>query len=287
MGRPWMDFAMLRDRASFATVLARYGIVPARLTGQVTVLCPFHDDRQPSLSIHMERKLFHCFACQAQGDILDFVARLEQVTLREAAGIVAVCCALPPEERMVKQGYRVTAVSTAGTDVPCRAIDLDPAHPYLRNRGLTPALIETFGLGYCNSGRLAGRIGIPLHSPDGSTLLGYAGRWAEDPVPDGVPRYLMPRGFRKNALLFNYLRVQAANHLVIVEGLFVDHDQLGIAPGFACPLRLVETVTLRGKTLPLYPWVPVRGVDTEDWEYVRNAAICDRQSLGKAVTLPD
>ena len=50
MGRPWVDFATLRDRASFAAVLARYNIVPARLTGQVTVLCPFHDDRQPSLS---------------------------------------------------------------------------------------------------------------------------------------------------------------------------------------------------------------------------------------------
>ncbi len=81
MAGPWMDFALIRERADFTTILAHYGIAPACLQGQISVLCPFHDDRQPSLSVNLERKLFHCFACQAKGDIFDFVAKIERVSL--------------------------------------------------------------------------------------------------------------------------------------------------------------------------------------------------------------
>lgn len=45
-------------------------------------LCPFHDDHTPSLKLD-ER--FHCFGCQADGDVIDFTARLFGLSLREAA----------------------------------------------------------------------------------------------------------------------------------------------------------------------------------------------------------
>jgi len=59
---------------------------------------------------------------------------------------------------------------------------------------------------------------IPIHSPDGARILAYSGRWAHDDVPKDVPRYLLPRGFPKSEVLFNYHRVLEAGHLVIVEG---------------------------------------------------------------------
>jgi DNA primase len=100
MAEPWMDFVLIRERADFATILARYDIALARLQGQISVLCPFHDDRRPSLSVNLDRKLFHCFACQAKGDILDFVARIERISLPEAAGVVARCCDIPLEGQL-------------------------------------------------------------------------------------------------------------------------------------------------------------------------------------------
>ena len=100
----------------------------------------------------------------------------------------------------------------------CCSATLDPAHRYLLDRGLTPELIEVFGLGFCSHGRLRDRVCIPIHSPDGAKFLAYSGRWASDDVPDGIPRYLMPRGFKKSEVLFNYHRVVGAQHLVIVEG---------------------------------------------------------------------
>jgi hypothetical protein len=56
------------------------------------------------------------------------------------------------------------------------SLHLDPAHPYLRERGLSDEDIETFGLGLASRGVMAGRIAIPIHDELGQ-LVAYAGRW--------------------------------------------------------------------------------------------------------------
>jgi DNA primase len=44
-------------------------------------LCPFHDDRQPSLVVTPERNIWHCLgACQAGGSVIDWVMRAEGVS---------------------------------------------------------------------------------------------------------------------------------------------------------------------------------------------------------------
>jgi len=35
-------------------------------------LCPFHEDKNPSLSIDMETGVYHCFGCEASGDVFSF-----------------------------------------------------------------------------------------------------------------------------------------------------------------------------------------------------------------------
>ena len=44
------------------------------------VVCPFHDDRNPSMKVD---RRFHCFGCQADGDVIDFAARLFDLNLKE------------------------------------------------------------------------------------------------------------------------------------------------------------------------------------------------------------
>ena len=39
--------------------------------------CPFHGDKHPSMKVDNR---FHCFACQADGDVIDFVGRLFQLS---------------------------------------------------------------------------------------------------------------------------------------------------------------------------------------------------------------
>ena len=235
-----IDFAAVRDQASFSTILDRYGIAHESRRRQISVLCPFHKDTRPSLSVNLDAKVFNCFACDAEGDILDFVAKMEKVSIVDGTKLVADWFGIPIEApSSARNCARKSARSKGGvaTPLPERrsnptasfdAIDkankprpyelpLDVEHEYLAKRGLTTELIETFGLGYCDRGFLHGRVAIPLHSPRG-VLIGYAGRWASDALPGRTQKYLLPPGFKKRSVLFNYHRAAGGRHLVIVEG---------------------------------------------------------------------
>ena len=45
--------------------------------------CPFHDDKNPSMKLNEE--YFYCFGCGATGDVIDFTARLYNLSPKEAA----------------------------------------------------------------------------------------------------------------------------------------------------------------------------------------------------------
>ena len=53
-----------------------------RVNRQGMAICPFHNDKNPSMKVDMR---FHCFACQADGDAVDFVSRLFGLPSKEAA----------------------------------------------------------------------------------------------------------------------------------------------------------------------------------------------------------
>ena len=80
-----MTFADLKTEYPIAEVVARYVEIKEKgsyLLGR----CPFHDDRgRPNMAVFPRTNTFKCFACGAMGDILDFVARIEDVPAAEAA----------------------------------------------------------------------------------------------------------------------------------------------------------------------------------------------------------
>lgn len=45
------------------------------------ICCPFHADRDPSMKVDTR---FHCFGCGADGDVIDFTAKLFQLSFRQA-----------------------------------------------------------------------------------------------------------------------------------------------------------------------------------------------------------
>jgi DNA primase len=219
-----LDFAEVKERANFEQILRHYGIKIAGRGKQRTVLCPFHQDRKPSLSISLERKVFHCFGCGASGSVLDFVARIENVSIRDAAARVEEICGVG-SKAFHSQPYgtkRETIQSNGGKNpYGCRPLpfklELDSSHPYLLTRGITRELAAEFGLGYCGQGDMKGRVCIPIHDECG-VFVGCNGRWASDDIPQGVAKYLLPRGFEKRRVLFGLHRVIGAERLALVEG---------------------------------------------------------------------
>ncbi|MFH2059836.1 MAG: CHC2 zinc finger domain-containing protein [Pseudomonadota bacterium] len=47
-------------------------------------LCPFHNDKNPSLSITPSKNEWHCFGCGKGGDVIRFVELFDQVDFKEA-----------------------------------------------------------------------------------------------------------------------------------------------------------------------------------------------------------
>jgi hypothetical protein len=69
--------------------------LPLRPSGQDFVArCPFHDDQNPSFVVFPATQSFYCFGCQAHGDVLTFLMRVEHLTFQEA---LAVCRRLSPK----------------------------------------------------------------------------------------------------------------------------------------------------------------------------------------------
>lgn len=76
-------FEAVKQSVSTRQAAEMYGLKVKR---NGMVLCPFHNDKNPSMKVD---KRFHCFACQADGDVIDFVSKLFGIGLKEAANKLA------------------------------------------------------------------------------------------------------------------------------------------------------------------------------------------------------
>src|SRR5437764_8029178 len=94
MPQTYIDFAFVKEHASFEAVLTHYNLQKIRSGDQWAVLCPFHRERKPSCKIHPQKKVFHCFGCEERGNVLEFVAKIEgdEADLRAAAVKLAEIC---------------------------------------------------------------------------------------------------------------------------------------------------------------------------------------------------
>lgn len=86
-------FEAVKQSVTTRQAAERYGVRVGR-TGMC--VCPFHDDKNPSMKVD---RRFHCFGCQADGDVIDFVSRLENVSPKEAALMLAQDFSIPYEDR--------------------------------------------------------------------------------------------------------------------------------------------------------------------------------------------
>jgi DNA primase len=176
-------------------------------------LCPFHHEKSPSFSISPERQRYHCFGCGADGDIFGFVMKYENMEFGEALRMLAEKAGVelkhenPAEYRFTGLLYDLNAQAK---DFYKKQLFAAPiVKQYLAERGLTPATIEEFELGWApnepeglsmhllNSGsapqdllqaglsiktergmmldRFRGRVMFPIHNHLGK-VVGFTGR---------------------------------------------------------------------------------------------------------------
>lgn len=239
-------------------LLEQYGVEMKAKGSQWQGFCPLptHEGKgkSPSFSVNVERNIWKCFSCGAQGNVIDFAARMEGLDpdnpaeFRKAALLLQeryLAGAPAPEAKTEAPAEDTAEDETASEEetadekrnvVINAPLDfalkrLDPTHPYLlEKRGLRPETVEYFGLGYCSKGLMAGRIAIPIHDATGN-LVGYAGRLVDDEaIDEDHPKYRFPSTrerdgalyeFRKGLFIYNGFRIVApVKDLVVVEGFF-------------------------------------------------------------------
>ncbi len=220
--RGWVDFGAVKQAVSLEAVLRHYQVPGLRKRGhQLVGRCPIHrGQRDDSFRASLSKNAFHCFPCQAGGNVLNFVAAMEKCSIRQAALWLQrwFSVGAPGEGRSVPKGELVREKEGRNPSLPFVLTGLDHAHPYLVERGIDPATAVEFGVGfYARSGLLSGRVVIPIANARGQTVA-YAGR----ALDDGLPKYKLPTGFRKAWELFNLHRAAAtgSHTVIVVEGYF-------------------------------------------------------------------
>ncbi len=122
-------------------------------------LCPFHNDRNPSLNVIPAKQIFHCFVCGTGGDVLSFVQKYHKMEFREALEYLAERAGITltphkPSASDAPAGPRradVLSASAVAADF-FRLILNHPEHGKLARetiarRGIAPDMVERFMLG--------------------------------------------------------------------------------------------------------------------------------------------
>ena len=155
------DFAQtLKQQADIVRIVGGY--ISLRKSGaqNYSGLCPFHKEKSPSFSVHAARQFYHCFGCQASGDVFSFVQKIENITFPEAVRAVAQKLGVP----LPKQSFSTEAEAK---DAKLRTVLLEiheracgffqeclrrpegaRAREYLAGRGLNEETIRQFRIGF-------------------------------------------------------------------------------------------------------------------------------------------
>ncbi len=150
----------LKQQADIVRIVGDY--VKLRKSGaqNYSGLCPFHDEKTPSFSVHATRQFYHCFGCGASGDVLSFVQKIENITFPETVRLIAQKLGIPmpkvefssPEEaRSAKIRMALLDVherATAFFQQCLRGSEGANAREYLKSRGLDAETIARFRIGY-------------------------------------------------------------------------------------------------------------------------------------------
>lgn len=253
----FIDFKAVKSAITMEQILVHYGLLDRfkRNGDSLSGPCPIHRGDSPNqFRVSTSKNIWNCFSkCKRGGNTLDFIARMENVSIHGAALKAIDWFSLDPDAMSAtteENGERPSAprkndkhpaespksdakpqpaarpVSTPENGTPNKPLQfrldkLVHEHPYFGVRGISLQTLVDFGAGYCTKGMMAERIAIPIHNPEGQ-VVAYAGRYPGEP-PEDAPKYKLPQGFKKSLELFNIdraLKEPPEVTLVIVEGFF-------------------------------------------------------------------
>lgn len=148
----------IRQKLDVADVISGYMQLKPAGSGSFKGLCPFHAERTPSFHVSRERQIWHCFGCDKGGDIFSFVMELEGMTFPEVLKLLGARAGVvipelrPTPQHVVDAKESLVQIHATAQKFYAAVLREHPeaaeARAYLTERGITPELIEKFGIGY-------------------------------------------------------------------------------------------------------------------------------------------
>jgi DNA primase len=180
----------LKSTVDITVLFNHFGVKLTQKGKSYVALCPWHDDKTPSLSVDKIKGLYNCFGCGESGDIftltekmkgIDFSKALEY--LKQFQGSVPILSAALPPEKQSPQNKPVLVNKNTKSEpkeqADVNASKLEPAHPkesisltnvadyyhkgllasakaqeYLSNRGISNETISRFKIGFSDGSLL-------------------------------------------------------------------------------------------------------------------------------------
>ena len=144
------------DRTDIVALIESY-LTLKRQGRNMVGLCPFHLEDTPSFSVSPDKQMFYCFGCQKGGNAISFVMEYEHLSFVEAVEKLAnrVGVTLPKREmtegqkKVYDEKRRLKEINKAAAIFFHQQLqDSSEALAYLKKRGLSKEMIESFALGY-------------------------------------------------------------------------------------------------------------------------------------------
>ena len=139
----------LKNIVDIADVVGSY--IPLKKSGANFVcVCPFHNDKHPSMSISPSKGIYHCFSCKAGGDAIKFVMEYEKLGYVEAieklASIYNVALEYTSSKNELKTDKKI--LENLNLHYKTLLYKNPEALNYLKSRSITDAIIEKWELGW-------------------------------------------------------------------------------------------------------------------------------------------
>lgn len=252
------ELDLIKEKINIVDLIAEY--LPLKKAGvNYKALCPFHAEKTASFMVSPERQIWHCFSCSKGGDHFKFLMEKEGMDFKEALELLAkkagvVLRRSAPKKDSRDRLYEVNLKAQEFFQYILTKHSFGKgALDYLKDRGLTDQIIESFGVGYApnsweslskflskhgfttaeiiNSGlgvaskrgcydRFRSRVTFPLIDTK-DRIIGFSGRI----LGPGEPKYInTPQTliFDKSLYLFGINKakgeIRAKNEAILVEG---------------------------------------------------------------------
>lgn len=141
----------IKQRLSVADVVGSY-IKLQKAGANFKAPCPFHSEKAPSFYVSPPREIWHCFGCNAGGDMFEFVKKIEGVEFPEALRILADRAGVT----LTQQDPEIRNEKTRLLDILKGAVwfyqkqltENKDVLDYLWKRGLKNEILKDFNIGF-------------------------------------------------------------------------------------------------------------------------------------------